>query len=344
MANHYGKLRIFFTAVPLLLILTLLFSLHAGQIPVPATGIPGELMRLFSNGPSALSPEQSAVLWYIRLPRVLVALLSGAALACAGAVMQGLFSNPLADPGIIGVSSGASLGAVIAISMGLTTVSMYYMPFFALAGALVAVTLSAFLAYDKGQLYSGSLLLAGVAVSIFLSALTNGLMLLMNEYKLREFLFWIVGGLDYRRWEHVTLAFLPIIIGIIVLALLARHLNTLSLGDEEARSLGMNVLLYRALFLFLGSFITAFSVCISGMIGFVGLVIPHITRLLLGPDHRILVPASALLGALFLLLCDTIGRLISPPIEVRVGIVTALVGAPYFLYLIRRMRRKGGRF
>ena len=187
-----------------------------------------------------------------------------------------------------------------------------------------------------------SLLLAGVAVSILLGAMTNGLLTFMNEYRLKEFLFWMVGGLDYRRWEHVELAAGPILTGIIVLSLLGRHLNVLSLGEDEARSMGMNILLYRLIFLLGASLIIASAVCVSGMIGFVGLVVPHITRLTIGPDHRILIPLSALVGAFFLLFCDTLGRLIAPPLEIRVGIMTAVIGAPYFLYLIRRMRKGGG--
>jgi iron complex transport system permease protein len=257
-------------------------------------------------------------------------------------VMQGVFSNPLADPGIIGVSSGSSFGAVICIFFGLTSISMYYMPAFALGGAVFAMGCAVCLTLHDGKIPPMSLLLAGVAVSILLGAMTNGLLTFMNEYRLKEFLFWMVGGLDYRRWEHVELAAGPILTGIIVLSLLGRHLNVLSLGEDEARSMGMNILLYRLIFLLGASLITASAVCVSGMIGFVGLVVPHITRLTIGPDHRILIPLSALVGAFFLLFCDTLGRLIAPPLEIRVGIMTAVIGAPYFLYLIRRMRKGGG--
>lgn len=328
----------------ILLVLTALFSLHAGQIPVPTAGAIHDFasfLGIFLPG-NALTPEQSAVFWYIRMPRILVALLSGAALAAAGAVMQGVFSNPLADPGIIGVSSGSSFGAVICIFFGLTSISMYYMPAFALGGAVFAMGCAVYLTLHDGKIPPMSLLLAGVAVSILLGAMTNGLLTFMNEYRLKEFLFWMVGGLDYRRWEHVELAAGPILTGIIVLSLLGRHLNVLSLGEDEARSMGMNILLYRLIFLLGASLITASAVCVSGMIGFVGLVVPHITRLTIGPDHRILIPLSALVGAFFLLFCDTLGRLIAPPLEIRVGIMTAVIGAPYFLYLIRKMRKGGG--
>lgn len=338
-----GKTLFLFLTAALLLLVSLA-SLHLGQISVPVSTIFHEWGRALDLPVSGANPtqEQMAVFWYIRMPRICVAILTGAALATAGAVMQGVFGNPLADPGIIGVSSGASFGAVICIFLGLTSISMYYMPAFALLGALGAVTAAIILSFHNGKIPPMTLLLSGVAVSILLGALTNGLLTFMNEYRLKEFLFWTVGGLDYRRWEHVGLAIIPILVGILLLCLLARHLNALSLGEAEAKSLGMNILLYRSFFLFTASLITAAAVCVSGMIGFVGLVIPHVTRILVGPDHRIMLPASAISGALFLLLCDTLGRIIAPPLEIRVGIMTALIGAPYFLYLIRRMRKQGG--
>ncbi len=335
---------LFLLLMAALLILAVLFSLHTGQITVSVGTIFYEWSRAVGLSPDGPAPasDQRAVLWFIRMPRVCIAVLAGAAFAAAGAVMQGVFSNPLADPGIIGVSAGASFGAVICISFGLTALSLYYMPLFALVGALASVAAALALAFRHGRIPPMTLLLAGVAVSMFLGAVTNGLLTFMNEYNLREFLFWMVGGLDYRRWEHVGIAVLPIVLGISLLCLLARHLNALALGENEAKSLGMNVLLYRGIFLFTASLVTATAVCVSGMIGFVGLVVPHVTRILMGPDHRILIPASALIGALFLLLCDTLGRSIVPPSEIRVGIMTALIGAPYFLYLIRRMRKEGG--
>jgi iron complex transport system permease protein len=155
-------------------------------------------------------------------------------------------------------------------------------------------------------------------------------------------LFWMVGGLDYRRWEHVSLAVGPVLLGIIVLCLLARQLNILALGEQEARSVGLPVFVLRLILLFVSAVTTATAVCVSGSIGFVGLVVPHIIRLLIGPEHRVLLPACALTGGIFLVACDTVGRLLIPPAEVRVGIMTALIGAPYFLYLLRRAQQRGG--
>lgn len=335
----------FLSSLFVLLLAISIISLHVGTIPVPFTGIMNSLLEQSGSTSvwgTPLSGEQQAVLWFIRLPRILVGILVGGALAIAGAVMQGVFSNPLADPGVMGVSAGASLGAVIAISTGLTTVGLFYLPLFAFIGAFCSVILTISLTMEKGKVQIMTLLLAGVAVSALFGAFTSGILTFINEYRLREFLFWMVGGLDFRRWEHVFLAVGPILSGGILLCFLARHLNVLVLGDAEAKSMGMNVMLYRMLFLFIASLITATAVCVSGAIGFVGLIVPHIMRMLVGADHRILLPASALGGAVFLVFCDTLGRVILEPNEVRVGIMTALLGAPYFLYLLRRLRRQGG--
>lgn len=323
----------------------ILMSLGSGQVNISLPSmlaVVGNQLGLPGFAGVALTPEQTAVVWHIRMPRILVGLLVGAALGVSGAVMQGVFSNPLADPGIIGVSAGASFGAVIAIALGLTVNGLYYMPLFALAGALLAVGITVALAMREGKIPVMTLLLTGVAVSMLLSAMTSGILTFMNEYRLREFLFWMVGGLDYRRWEHVFLAVGPVTVGIVILCFLARHLNILVLGEQEARSVGLPVSVFRLILLFVSAVTTATAVCVSGSIGFVGLVVPHIMRLLIGPEHRVLLPACALAGGLFLVGCDTVGRLLIAPAEIRVGIMTALTGAPYFLYLLRRAQKGGG--
>lgn len=341
MAN---KGALFVTLIVLLLGITLV-SLSVGQVKVPSSvlvAVLGKLAGLTPDFLGAPSPEQIAVIQHIRLPRTLVGILVGAALAISGAVMQGVFGNPLADPGMIGVSAGASLGAVIAVSLGLTAVSLYYMPLFALIGALAAVAATMALALRDGKIPVMPLLLAGVAVSMFVGAVTSGMLTFMNEYRLREFLFWMVGGLDYRRWEHVGLAVGPVTVGIIILCCLGRHLNILAMGEQEARAVGMPMMKFRLALLFVAAVTTATAVCVSGSIGFVGLVVPHILRLMIGPEHRVLLPACALAGAVFLVACDTLGRLLIPPAEIRVGIITALTGAPYFFYLLRRAQKAGG--
>lgn len=325
-----------------LLIAIACLSLTLGQIDVPvksAVAVVFRQLQLPFWEDVTVSQEQLAVIWYIRLPRMLVGVLVGAALGISGAVMQGIFSNPLADPGLIGISSGAATGAVLSIALGTATSSMFMMPAFAFCGSICAVFLTVFLAMRNGKIPVMTLLLAGVAVGMLLGALTNGILTFMNEQKLQQYLFWMVGGLDYRRWEHVYLAVGPVVCGICIMLLLARHLNILVLGETEAKAVGMSVTKFRMGLLFVAAMTTATSVCVSGNIGFVGLVIPHMMRMLFGPDHRVLLPASALGGAAFLVLCDSLGRVIMPPAEVRVGIMTALLGTPYFLYLLRRMQK-----
>ena len=325
------------------LVVLVIIAIHVGTIVVPYDGIIREMTSLITGQPAAgLDTSQQAVFWYIRLPRLFVAMLVGAGLAVAGTVMQGVFANALADPGIIGVSAGASFGAVIAIGTGLSAAGALYMPLFAFVGACIAVCGIILLAVRGNRIETSSLLLAGVAVSMFLGALTSGVLTFLSEYRLREFLFWMIGGLEYRRWEHVQLAIGPIVIGIFVLWFLARQLNVMALGDTKAQSLGLPVMAYRLLFLLVTSLVTATAVCVSGYIGFVGLVVPHIVRLLIGYDHRYLIPYSALAGAAFLVLCDTLGRVLLAPVEIRVGIMTAIIGAPYFLYLLRRLRAGNG--
>lgn len=326
-----------------LLVVIACVSLTFGQIDVPvgkALAVIGAQLNLPGFTEADYSREQLAVIWYIRLPRMLVGVLVGAALGISGAVMQGIFSNPLADPGLIGISSGAATGAVLSIALGAASGSMFAMPAFAFCGSICAVCLTVFLAMRNGKIPVMTLLLAGVAVGMLLGAITSGLLTFMNEQKLQQYLFWMVGGLDYRRWEHVYLAVGPVLSGIIIMCMLARHLNILVLGETEAKAVGMPVTAFRMGLLFVAAMTTATSVCVSGNIGFVGLVIPHMMRMLIGPDHRVLLPASALGGAAFLVFCDSLGRIIMPPAEVRVGIMTAFLGTPYFLYLLRRMQKQ----
>ena len=338
MRKNAGKVIVFLVG---LLLIVMCISLAWGQIDIPlhsTLSVVAEQLGLPGNWQPEFTQEQKAVLWFIRMPRTLVGVLVGAALGVAGAVMQGVFSNPLADPGIVGVSSGAATGAVLSIALGVSAQSMFYMPLFAFVGAICAVSITVFLAMRHGKIPVMTLLLSGVAVSMLLGALTSGILTFMNEQKLQQYLFWMVGGLDYRRWEHVYLALGPIVLGIFIMLLLARHLNILVLGETEAKAVGMPVVPFRLFLLFVAAMTTATAVCVSGNIGFVGLVVPHMMRMLIGPDHRVLLPASALAGAIFLVLCDTLGRLVVPPAEVRVGIMTALLGTPYFLYLLRRIK------
>lgn len=255
--------------------------------------------------------------------------------------MQSLLKNPIADSGIVGISSGASLGAVIAISFGLTNRYIFAMPIFSILLSLFVATIVYTLASLKGRTDNLLLILSGIAISSFVGAISSLLLTTMMESQLKEYIFWSVGSLSGRRWEHFTFAAIPIMILSFILIYYGKELNILLLGDEEAKSLGINIRELRKKVLMIVSVITSISVCISGNIGFVGLIVPHILRKLIGADNRKLLKSSFLAGAFFLTLCDLISRTIFSPKELGVGIVTAIIGAPYFMYLILKIRRGG---
>ncbi|MEU4680836.1 iron ABC transporter permease [Micromonospora sp. NPDC023737] len=291
----------------------------------------------------AAGGEHATVINYIRLPRVLVGALVGAALGIAGATMQAVFRNPLAEPGVIGVSSGAALGAVAAIYFGWTAFTPWMLPATAFVGAVAAmgfVFMVAALRRDRGPV---TLLLVGIAVSAFFGALISVMVATTtNNEELRGIVFWLQGGLGARTWQHVQLAAVPVVAGCLLLTVFGRDLNVLLLGDDGARAAGLDVARQRVVILGLTSLLTGAAVAVSGVIGFVGLVVPHALRLVIGPDNRILLPASALGGAAFLVLADLIARVAFSPASLQVGIVTALFGAPVFLALVLRRRGASG--
>lgn len=327
----------------LILILLLVMATAVGAVSVPF----GKTVRIILKNwgllkDSSLSGGEESIIYFVRFPRVLVAALVGAALAAAGTAMQGMFRNPMADPGIIGVSSGAGLGAVIAIALGLSVRSLYFMPAFAAGGALLAAVTIFLLSSRGGRIPTLTLILAGIAVSTFISAITSMILTRLYDYQVKTFLFWTMGGLSDRRWEHVGLVAAPLIVCILLLLTFSRDLNILLLGEEEAQSVGLNPSRVRKQLILVTSITTALAVSVSGSISFVGLIVPHILRLIVGTDHRILMPASILGGSIFLVGCDLIARTVAAPAEIGVGIVTSLIGAPYFLYLLIRVRKEGG--
>lgn len=324
------------------LVFSLVLATAWGSVSIPLEEVVAVFWRHLSGSFGGEGNRlQEAILLQIRLPRVFVAALVGGALAVAGTVMQALFRNPMADPGIIGVSSGGALGAVIAIFTGLAFLHPLLLPALALTGASLSAFLVYALATRQGRTPVTTLLLAGIAVSSFLAALTSLLLsLTQNILVLREILFWLMGGLDGRGWQHVRVLLLPVFLGAVGLMAFARELNLLaSGGEEEAASLGVEVEWTKRILLLVASLITGIAVAVSGVIGFVGLVIPHLTCLLVGPDHRILMPASFLNGAGFLILADLLTRTLLPAEELRLGVVTAFVGAPFFLYLLWQRER-----
>lgn len=332
--------------IPVMLIVLLLVMIAGtaiGAVYVPFFDTFKIILKNMGILKHASFPEgQEPIIFLVRFPRVVVAALAGIALGASGAVMQGMFRNPMADPGILGISSGAGMGAVFAIKLGLAAVSIFMLPLFAFAGAFLAITAVYLLSYRKGKVPVLTLILSGIAISTFLGAITNIVLTLSYDYQVKEFLFWSTGGLEGRRWEHVQLIALPVAISVLLMLVFSKDLNVLLLGEEEARSVGLNTGRLRTLLLILVSAATASAVCVTGAISFVGLIVPHIMRLLVGPDHKILLPASAVGGAIFLVICDLISRIVAIPYELGVGIVTALLGAPYFLYLLLKSKREGG--
>jgi iron complex transport system permease protein len=287
-----------------------------------------------------VSDIQSTLILDVRLPRALCGVLVGAALAIAGAAYQGLFRNPMADPYTIGASSGAALGATVAVILGATLLSfgINTIPIFAFIGCLFAVLFVYQISKVGVKTPVQTLLLSGIAVSIFLSAIVNYFQAIYPD-ETRQSTFWLAGSFSYTEWSDVwsTLAF--ILAGSIIIYFFSRDLNLLALGEDEATHLGVNLERMKKIIIVSSALVTAAAVSISGLIAFVGLIIPHLTRLLISSDHRILIPTSALMGAIFLVLCDTLARVIIPPSELPVGVITAICGGPFFLYLMRRKKK-----
>jgi iron complex transport system permease protein len=324
----------------LVLGLSMFVALPSGSVPVPARAVAAALVDPVSGGSGEATPAQRAIVVHLRLPRVLLAAIVGGSLALSGAVLQGLFRNPMADPAIIGISSGAAFGAVLAVTSGLALQRPWTLPVLAF-GAATATTFAIYrLATRGGRTPLVALLLAGLALSALLSALTSFLLgLAQNLLILRELIFWLLGGLDGRGWPHLRLIVLPALAGGATLLVFARELNLLAAsGEEGTRSLGVELQRLKRRILILTALVTGAVVSVSGTIGFVGLLVPHSIRLIAGPDHRVLLPASFLGGASFLVLADLVARTLSPREELRLGVVTAAVGAPFFLILLQRHR------
>ena len=317
-----------------------LLSLNVGPFSIRPDHVFGVITSAVGLDWSDFTRTERLVIEQLRLPRILEGALVGAALGVAGATMQGLFRNPMADPGIIGVSAGGAVGAVTAIAAGLDGLFLLALPGFAFLGAMGAMALVYLIALAGGRFSVATLLLGGVAVSSFLGAVVSAIIVLTpDDDALREIIFWLAGGLDGRTWEHVRVSAPFILLGVGIMVVLSRDLNLLMLGDEEARSLGVRVGVIRTVLIVSAAMITGVAVAFSGTIAFVGLVVPHMLRLIFGPDHRVLIPVSAIGGAAFLVMADTVARTVIQPAELRVGIITALVGAPFFVFLLIRNKR-----
>ncbi|MDA1096585.1 MAG: iron chelate uptake ABC transporter family permease subunit [Chloroflexi bacterium] len=316
-------------------------ALSMGPVKIPLDHVAGILFAQIGIDQTSFSRTEELVVLQLRLPRIVVSGLVGMALAVSGATMQALFRNPMAEPGIIGVSAGGAAGGVLAIAFGLNGAVGFALPFFSFLGAMGATLFVYGIASIGGRVSMATLLLAGIAVSAFLSAVVSAIITFIPDNgALRGILFWLAGGLDSRSWDHVRVAAPFILFGTGVVSLYSRDLNLLTLGDDDARSLGVRVNRVRPILIVASALVTGVAVAVSGIIGFVGLVVPHMLRIVVGPDNRLLIPLSAIGGAVFLLLADTVARTVVQPAELRVGIVTAFVGAPFFLFLLVRNRRR----
>lgn len=320
-----------------------LLGVGIGAVAVPPDVVVAILLsKIGVSVETAVSQQQMAVLWNIRLPRVVLGGLVGAALAVSGALLQGIFRNPLADPGLIGVSSGAALGAVFTIISGLAVFGIYTLPVAAfLAGA--ATTLLVYrLSRRHGRTDVAMLLLVGLALNALAGATTGLLTYLADDAQLRSIVFWTLGGLGGALWETVLAAAPPILIVLVLAPRLGFYLNLFALGEAEARHLGVNVEWIKRAAVLMAALATGAAVALTGPIGFIGLIVPHMVRLAIGPDHRWLIPACAFGGATLLILADLLARTLAAPAEIPVGLFTSFAGGPFFLALILRTRRHYG--
>lgn len=326
----------------LLLALAVLLSVAVGSVFIPPAAM-FDLLRIRILGeelPAVLRPF-ATILFTLRLPRTALVALTGAALAGSGAAYQGLFRNPLADPYLIGVASGAGLGAILAMTIGwpATILGLTAVPIAAFAGALITVFIVYQLARVGRSLPATNLILAGVAISSFAAALTSFLMI-NSTGELRRALVWLLGGSTMSGWNPVLASLPYIAVGLSALLIMGHTLNVMQVGEEQAQQLGLPVERVRLLVVVAASLATAAAVSFAGVIGFVGLVVPHVVRLVWGGDYRRLLPLSILGGATLLLVSDVLARVIMAPQEIPVGIITALGGAPFFLWVLRRTKNQ----
>lgn len=331
-----------------LLLLSILLSVMIGSVRLPFD-LTGKILLShlpFLHIEPTWTQAQETIVWQLRLPRVCLALLVGAMLSSAGVSFQGILRNPLADPYILGISVGAAFGAATSILFFSHTaymghfISRFSLPLFSFLGGLLSLAFVLTLAKHEGQHDRETLILAGVVVQSLIGAFLS-FMIAVSGQQMQEIVFWMMGSLANRSWSDVALLVPYFVIGILYLLLQARDLNIISLGERAAMHLGMNVEKKKVGILVMGSLLTSAAVSVVGIIGFVGLIIPHLVRLVVGPDHRVLLPVSTLVGAIFLLWSDTLARTLLASQEIPIGVITAFVGAPFFAYLLKRGLRRG---
>ena len=331
----------------LLLLAVLLVSLGVGAVPITGAEALGILWHQLGGAVEGFNLQQERVLLYIRLPRLVLAMVVGAALGVAGAGLQGLFRNPLVEPSLIGVSSGAALFAVIAIVFGSALSGFwavlsgpYLLPVFAFVGGLITTLIAYGLGHRGGKIDITVLILSGIAINALAGALIGLVIYYADDVALRTFTFWSMGDLGGASWENISMALPMMLLPTLGLTLLGNKLNALSLGEAEAYHLGVNVEQVKYSIILLSSMAVGAAVSLTGTIGFIGLVVPHILRMAFGPDHHVVLPGSMLAGGIVLLLADLFARTVAAPSEIPIGIVTALLGAPVFIWLLISAKKK----
>ena len=343
-----SRWKLIVTLLIVALIVTIIVSLNVGYAQIPFGNILtilGKQIPLLNGfvDSSVVLPSQTAIILQIRLPRIIAGVVVGAALAASGVVYQGVFRNPMADSYVLGVSAGAAVGASVSIlfGAGFSVFGLRFVQVAAFIGALFAM----FLVYNISRVGSRvpvtTLLLCGIAVNFFLYSIVALLEVIAGD-ELHAIVFWLIGGFSNVLWSDIWAVIPFVVLGITISFFYARSLNLLAMGEETALHLGLNVERVKQILLVLASMVTAAAVSLSGLVGFVGLMVPHVTRLLVGPDHRILFPASTIIGAIFLVVCDALARVVATPfastLELPVGIITMLFGAPFFIILFRKKK------
>ncbi|WP_098008269.1 iron ABC transporter permease [Streptomyces sp. sk226] len=324
------------------LVVGCLLSAAIGAYNIPLGDVLSSVQHRIGLGGQALDRVGESVLWNVRLPRVALALLVGASLGCAGALMQGVFGNPLAEPGVIGISAGAAVGAVASIALGLSFFGNWTITVCAFVAGLATVLLVYALSRSGGRTEVVTLILTGIAVNAFAGALIGLFIFFADNAQITQITFWQLGSLSQATWPKV-LAVLPCAVaGLLIAPFYARKLDLLALGERPARHLGVDVERLRIVLVLVVALLTAAAVAVAGIISFVGLLVPHLLRMANGPGHRFLVPASALGGGVILVAGDLAARTVAAPAELPLGVLTALFGSPFFFWLLRRTRRRQG--
>jgi len=339
-----GRRAVVGVALAVLLVVFILLSALLGQLPISPAEIVGSLLR-GAGIPNDWAPEDPFVestLWVIRFPRIVMAIVVGAALAAAGAVMQAIFGNPLAEPGVVGVSAGAALGAALAIALGLTMFGDYAIAVLAFGGGLLATLLVYFVSRANGRTEVVTLLLTGIAVNAFGGAGLAFVLFATSTANREQIVFWQLGSLNGTLWQEVAVVAVVAVVGVVVAVLLGHRYDLLALGERNARHLGLDVERLRLVSIVIVALLTGVGVAFVGIISFVGLVVPHIVRMILGPRHRALIATSAVGGAVLLLGADLLARTVVSGAELPIGMLTSLVGGPFFFFLLWRQRRRSG--